>query len=331
MPRWTIDESGLAAPLRAPDDGADPGGDGLGGENGAAPAVDDPIGQQFADPVMDDVDPLAADPRRGTIDPGGGEEDDPFAALGPEVQEWARQKGWKSLDDMATSGRELERELGRRGAEREDGYESIQQELAELRRQVQEGAPSEVAGPAAADGDLFAPFRLTRNDYDQIVEVADGDPGRVAQVLMEQVITPGLDQVLGAMYQRMSEEFGGALQETTAPMGKMLGDIHWRNEAARLRQTYGGEFDQVAPDAISAMKADPALLRRPDGLEIATERLIARRAAQDRARRARSSEGDTLTGGRKEGGHRRSDGDELESIRRGIASAVPTVADGLSG
>lgn len=207
---------------------------------------------------------------------------DPLAGVPDEVRDFMQKSGFKDVGALANSYQELRREYTR----------SRQEPAREPEPQVQR----QQTGPQDID-------------YEAFMDAAGGDPA-VAMALLHRVIREENQQEL----RNVLSEFE---QSKIAPLSQVAGSMYWENQASKLRNQHPDEFNKYAGEMEEMFVNDPSLAERPDGMEIAFERVLGRHAL---ANQARSRASQINSGGR--GGGRPKDVDPAQAVREAIRGAA---------
>lgn len=303
------------------------GSDGFGGSS--APVMTPRDGDEILDdPTYSDgpefFPELPAAEVDGGDQQGGGAEGSWLDTLDDETRELAEKKGWSSAADLARGYREIESAMGRRSQE-SDRVARLEQELAQMRQQSQAPAPQGQSTEEVMEG-LFAPI-----DYDNLEQVAQGDPKTMMAIYHEQVMMPRFRQGLATLASELVQQVDGSVGQRLAPVEDFVGRTSLRDSAAALMRDFPQEFPKYRAEITERMMADPSLRSAPDGMRRVFSDLYLRDQAAERRRAAMQSEGEAALGGRgpaRQGGGKRIDVDE--EIRRGMEQAGGhSIGDGL--
>jgi hypothetical protein len=261
---------------------------------------------------MSDEDVAVDDGMGGEVQVEQGSDLDPFQQWAseqpPEVQERLGNAGVRDFDHLA-----------RTWSGAEDARQRLQSERDKLMSQYAEQPTYDYGdGVNVPDGGEPQFDSMQMPGMDELLPLFGHDEARVMDFITQQRVAES-EQRIAAM---LDERLGQYL----APIQQQQVEAQLNEAITEIRNTYGDEFDALAPDVVSLINQQPDVYNSPQGVWAAYGLVSAARQREQAMQRAARSRADTIEGGASHAPQV----DAGEEILKRIMSSGPVGNDGLS-
>ena len=261
---------------------------------------------------MSDEDVAVDDGMGGEVQVEQGGDLDPFQqwaeAQPPEVQERLSNAGVKDFDHLA-----------RTWSGAEDARQRLQSERDKLMSQYAEQPEYDYGDNVAVPGGQEQQFEsMQMPGMDELLPLFGHDEARVMDFITQQRVQESEARIA----QMLDERLGQYL----APIQQQQVEAQLNEAITEIRNTYGEDFDALAPDVVALINQQPEVYNSPQGVWAAYGLVSAARQREQAMQQAARRQADTIEGG----ASRAPQVDAGEEILKRIMSAGPVGNDGLS-